>query len=276
MNGTTSDPRMRSRPLGPSTATDGERRLPPPPDITDAAGTALFFDLDGTLLEIAERPESVTLADATRDDLAVLARTTGGAVAIVTGRDIVAVDAILDPLVLPVAGVHGLTRRERAGDDPRAPRHADLVASAERILAPLLGSEPELEVERKSGAIALHYRRRPDLGAVCLDAMEQLANSIPNTRIVRGKMVAEIVLGSADKGSAVAEFMREHPFRGRRPVFAGDDTTDEDAFAVVNAAGGVSIKIGPGATVAEHRCRDVTDFLRWLAAVSARFAGAPS
>lgn len=259
-----------------SSANDSSETQPIPPVAIGAEAVALFLDLDGTLIDIAEQPDLVQLAERTRNTLAVLFRATGGAVAIVTGRDIATVDAILAPLVLPVAGVHGLTRRDHSGrmSGPTMPDR--FAVAAGRLLTPLLDTEPGLHVERKSGGIALHYRRRPELAAACHSVMEQLAEAARGSRIVRGRMVVEVVVGGADKGTAVSEFLLEPPFRGRRAVFAGDDATDEDAFRLVNTKGGVTIKIGPGPTAASYRCRHVTDFLNWLHAMAARIGGALS
>lgn len=230
---------------------------------------ALFFDFDGTLVELEEHPDRVSLAETTRQTLSRLAAATGGAVAIITGRDIESVDHFLSPLCLPVSGVHGLMRRAADGTiHAPAVRHA-LSVDAEAVLAPLLARAPRLLLERKSAALALHYRQAPEYEEECIAAMERIADVAPGMRVMRNKMVVEVRPEGADKGAAVAAFLREPPFAGRKPMFAGDDVTDEDAFVVVNALGGVSIKIGDGQTAARWRASGTAAFLAWLDACAA-------
>lgn len=239
----------------------------------DARDTALFLDLDGTLLEFAERPEAARLSAATKAALTTLRDSLGGAVAIVTGRDIDSVDAVLEPLHLPVAGVHGLIRRDASGRvhdlgaDPTITR-----VLAER-LAPFTESRPGIRLERKAGTVALHYRADPEAGAACREAMREASADLGGLRLLEGKMVVEAMIRHADKGSGIAAFMEEAPFAGRLPVYAGDDVTDEDAFEAVNRLGGVSIKVGGGETAARYRVSGSRAFQAWLERL-ARHCGA--
>jgi trehalose 6-phosphate phosphatase len=226
---------------------------------------ALFLDFDGTLVEIAEKPEAVQLAETTRETLTRLQRALDGALAIVTGRDIEMIDAMLAPFRCPVAGVHGLTRRDALGRAHGAMVETTFLDEAERRLERLTRTEVGLLVERKSHAIAIHYRGRADLEHACLEVMEAVARLDDRVRLVRGKMVVEARPAGGDKGMAVADFMMEPPFAGRQPLFAGDDVTDEDAFEVVNRRGGLTLKIGPGETCAQYRIADTASFLAWLA-----------
>ncbi len=234
------------------------------PYLNDPTGIAFFLDFDGTLVELAERPDAVRLAARTRDALTRLADVTQGALAIITGREIAEIDLFVAPLRLPAAGIHGLTRRSMAGQNYAAPLAADFLLHAEQILPPLVLREAGLLLERKSNAVALHYRNRPDLESVCVDVMDRLAAAYPGIHITRGKMVIEAKPAVANKGTAIVDFLSEPPFAGRRPVFAGDDVTDEDAFDAVNRLAGITIKIGPGDTVANHRAGDTRSFLDWL------------
>lgn len=234
------------------------------PKLTKPSAVALFLDFDGTLVEITDRPEGVLVGDATRATLFRLQTLLSGAVAIITGRDIETIDLMLAPFRCPVAGVHGLTRRDAEGRAyARAIEPLFLDAAAD-LLASLAVREPGLIVERKSHAIALHYRARPELEAVCAQAMEDVARLTDGVRLLRGKMVIEARPGGGNKGTAVADFLSEPPFAGRIPIFAGDDVTDEDAFVLVNARGGDTVKIGPGETHARHRLPDTAAFLAWL------------
>jgi trehalose 6-phosphate phosphatase len=236
-----------------------------PQPFTDAHGLAMFLDFDGTLVDIAERPDAVHLAAATRETLMRLQVLLDGALAIVSGRDIHVLDAMLSPFRCPVAGVHGLTRRDAEGrmhGQMAAPEIFDL---AERRLCDLALRYPALLVERKSYAIAIHYRGDPARENACLAAMEALATLDDRVKLVRGKMVVEMRLTGGNKGTAIAAFMMETPFAGRQPFFAGDDVTDEDAFRLINARGGATLKIGSGATEARYRLDDSAQFLAWLA-----------
>jgi trehalose 6-phosphate phosphatase len=234
------------------------------PELTCPERIALFLDFDGTLVEIAERPDAVRVASTTRDNLTRIQTALGGALAIVTGREIEVIDAMLAPFRCPVAGVHGLTRRNSAGRTLIKPGPADFVERAKRHLSPLLESEPKLLLEPKSSAIALHYRARPDLEHIVLAAMQEVANLIDGVRLVRGKMVVEARPDGGDKGTAIVDFLGEPPFSGRLPIFAGDDVTDEDAFELVNELAGISLKIGAGDTAARWRAADTAQFLAWL------------
>ena len=229
---------------------------------------AFFLDFDGTLVEFADRPDTISLAERTRDILTRLAAVTDGAVAIITGREIADLDRFLVPLRLPAAGIHGLTRRGPLGDSHAAPLDEHFLRHAEYLLAPLVLAEPGLLLERKSNAVALHYRKRPDLEDACRAVMEHLAALCPGIQITPGKMVFEAKPNRADKGTAIVDFLKEPPFAGRLPVVAGDDVTDEDAFAAVNALDGITIKIGTGVTLAHHAAPDTAAFLDWLHATA--------
>ncbi len=225
---------------------------------------AFFFDFDGTLADIAEHPEDVKVTDASRETLARLQQASGGAVAIISGRDIASIDRFLDPEKLPVAGVHGLTRRDAQGQLHHPDFDMSELREIEARLQLLVDRETGLLLERKHGAIALHYRQRPELEEVCIRAMEEAVTNSGSGTVRRGKMVIEAVGHPSDKGSAIDSFLQEKPFLGRVPVFAGDDLTDEDGFALVNERGGVSIKIGPGDTRARYRIQSRDELLAWL------------
>jgi trehalose 6-phosphate phosphatase len=235
-----------------------------PPLLRDASAYGFFFDFDGTLTEIAETPGSVIVEDRARQALESLFRTSSGAVAIVTGREIDAIDTFLAPLKLPVAGVHGYERRN--GQDTVSAHASDgsAVRSFERILKSFVDHNPGLLLEKKRGAIALHYRLRPELESLCVSLVEDVAARLPDVVMTRGKKVIETRLHKATKGTAISDFLKEPPFRGRVPFFAGDDVTDEDAFTAVNSLGGISIKVGPGESVARSRVNSVDEFLTWL------------
>lgn len=219
---------------------------------------AVFTDFDGTLVEIAETPDAVEVAPELADQLDRAARELDHAFAVITGREIADIDHYLSPLHLPVAGAHGAQRRRADGTilelDPAISAAADAIASA---VQSLLTIHPELILEPKDGAVALHYRQAPALENECMMVMQEAIADYPEFTLVPGKMVIEARPASFDKGSALRAFMQEEPFVGRTPIFIGDDTTDEDAFRVAQELGGIGIKLGPGDTIARMRIADV-------------------
>jgi trehalose 6-phosphate phosphatase len=242
------------------------------PDLRNPDQFALFLDFDGTLVAIANRPDDVRLDPETRDALADLDRRLAGALAIVTGRDIAVVDHFLAPLRLSIAGVHGLIRRDAHGRTYTSPFDASLPDAIERAVSPLLLKYPGLLMERKYGSVALHYRDHPEFEQVSIEAVRSAISDLRETEIKHGKMVVEVKVIGGNKGAAIADFLKDEPFAGRRAVFAGDDVTDEDAFVLVNERHGVSIKVGPGATCATYRASDTAAFLEWLRQLPAQLA----
>jgi trehalose 6-phosphate phosphatase len=238
------------------------------PSLRGSGCYAFFLDFDGTLSEIADTPATARIEDRARQALEALFRTYSGAVAIVTGREIASIDALLSPLHLPVAGVHGLERRNGAGTLSSHKTGEEAAQLLESILKPFVTHNPGLMLEKKRGALALHYRLRPDLEALCLSLVEDAAAASSDVVLTRGKMVVETRFHKATKGTAVRDFLQEVPFQGRIPFFAGDDATDEDAFATVNGLGGISVKVGPGETLAHYRCASVSAFTGWLSATA--------
>ena len=234
------------------------------PHLTDPHGIALFLDFDGTLVAIAERPGDVKLDPTTRQALAELSQLLSGALAIITGRDIAVIDEFLAPLNLPIAGVHGLTRRDALGQMHKPAVDARLAIAVELAISPLLERYPGLLLERKYGAAALHFRAHPEAEKICIEAMESAIAGLRGTELKRGKMVIEAKAIAGDKGAAIADYLLEAPFLGRRPVCAGDDLTDEDAFAEVNARHGISIKIGLGPTCALYTASGTGEFVALL------------
>lgn len=230
---------------------------------TVGKNSAFFFDFDGTLVEIASRPELVHVEPQVRDLLRTLRERFGGAVAVVTGRPLDVVDDFLAPLVLPTAGEHGSIRRDSGGQVHANENGAEVVEAAERMLKPFVESHEGLMLERKTVSVALHYRLQPGLAEACRVAAQNVVANSPDLVLLPGKMVFELKPKGVDKGVAVRAFLEEAPFKGRSPVFVGDDVTDEHAFAVVNAVGGTTIKINGGETQAKYRT-DRKGLFYWL------------
>ncbi len=242
---------------------------PEPPARIDLTRTAFFFDFDGTLTEIVEDPHAVVVEPRIRSALQALQENAGGAVALISGRSIEQLDDMLHPLRLPAAGVHGLERRNRDGRVFRVEIDQEAAANLQNAVAEFVAEHPGLLAEVKPGSVALHYRKRPDVESASHALAANLASNDNRLRVVFGKMVVEIKLAGRTKADAISDFMAEPPFLGRRPLFAGDDITDEDGFAAVQNWNGMSIKIGDGETHATHRLRDVAAFHDWLVKLSA-------
>ncbi|MGE4240307.1 trehalose-phosphatase [Ramlibacter sp.] len=216
--------------------------------------SALFLDFDGTMVDIAPQPHAVQVPQPLIAWLRWSHDYLGGAVAVISGRQIEQIDDFLSPLRLPVAGVHGAERRRTDGELVLLTTHP--LEPVEQAAARLAAEHPGLLVENKGSSVALHYRQAPHLEALCIDAMQAAVESMPGLTLLRGKMVVEAKPGGASKGRAIEAFMQEPPFAGRLPIFIGDDVTDEVGFSTVQDAGGIGIKIGDGPSVAWRRLAD--------------------
>ena len=235
-----------------------------------ANGWALFLDVDGTLLDIAHRPDAVTVSPALKDELQLAHRLNGGAVALISGRSLADLDRLFVPLLYPAAGQHGLERRNSAGHVARSTGTMALIDIAAQTLASQARMHPGILVEHKGLSLALHYRNAPDLREWVRITMQALLLGLgAGFQLVEGKMLCELKPDGRDKGTAIADFMLETPFTGRLPVFIGDDVTDEDGFMVVNIAGGHSIKVGIGTSVARWHLCDTQSVRCWLQAYTA-------
>ncbi|HUA90330.1 MAG TPA: trehalose-phosphatase [Steroidobacteraceae bacterium] len=235
-----------SAPKHPAAGPDTIRELPPPAPLRPEEH-AFFFDVDGTLVDYAARPCEVRADEALLSLLRTLKERTGGAVALVSGRSIASVDAVMHPEALPASGLHGFEQRDAAGSlhRHRAPV-PEALARVRAAMQQLARRYAGLEVEDKDFALALHFRGAPQLGERVHAAVQGIPElEAGGLRIQRGHLVVEVAPAGVNKGSALAHFMECAPFKGRRPVYAGDDLTDEPAFHWVNLAGGVSIAVRP-------------------------------
>lgn len=237
-------------------------RTAPPPLAPDA--TALFLDVDGVLLDFAAHPDAVRVPAALVARLDALHAALGGALALVSGRSIDTLDALFSPLRLPCAGLHGLERRHR-GEVARMQADTEALAAVRDAARRVVARYPGAVCEDKGIALALHWRAEP-LAAADLQALaSSAAMQLPGYHLQAGDHVVELKPASADKGAAIEAFLHEPPFRGRMPVFAGDDLTDEHGFDVVNTHGGVSILVGGRtSSAARHALPDVPAVHRWL------------
>jgi trehalose 6-phosphate phosphatase len=239
---------------------------------------ALFLDVDGTLVAIAETPETVRVEPALRLLLERLAGANDGALALVSGRSLASIDALFAPLRLPAAGLHGWERRRGDGTLAPAAEPTAILAPLRPLLLAFAAARPGLRVEDKGGSLALHYRLAPHYAAAVCERAREIAAAEPRLRLIEGRKVVELVPRGSDKGAAIADFLAEPPFVGRMPVYAGDDTTDEDGFVAVNRWGGLSIKVanpearGRHGTQARHRLPSISALHAWLSALAERLA----
>ena len=224
---------------------------------------AVFLDLDGTLIEIAPRPDAVRRSRRLEALLTRLPAATSNAVAIVSGRTVADLDRLLAPHRLPVAGIHGMERRSVDGKVHRTSVALDWMQGARETMERFVATHPGLLLENKSVSLALHYRRRPELEDTVQKFIAELDLPAAAERL-RGRKVMEIKPRQMNKGTAIRAYMSEPHFAGRTPVFVGDDVTDESGFVVVNELGGVSVKVGTGATAASWSLPGVSDVLDWL------------
>ncbi len=242
--------------------------LPLPPPV--AAGWALFLDVDGCLVDFADDPAEVVAPPALVGSLLSLTGRLEGALALVSGRTIPVLDRMFAPARFPAAGLHGVERRFNGEDletlQPGVPEALPALVDAAREA---LAGFPGALVEDKGTAVALHWRAAPAARPVVESFAGSALPRLPGYRLQPGDSVIELRPGGADKGTAIAEFLAREPFRGRLPVFAGDDLTDEHGFEVVNARGGISILVGARAGSAA-RCSlpDPAAVRAWLGAAA--------
>ena len=223
------------------------------------------------MFELASSPDRVRPDPGVLALLPALGPLLGGAVALVTGRAIADADRLFPGHTLPMAGQHGFERRGADGAMHREvvpTEHLDRMRDAIGRFAAL---HPGLLAEDKGLTLALHYRLAPHLAP---QVHRLLAAQVAGTRgewtLQKGDHVLEVKPAGRDKGSAILDFMAEAPFRGRVPVVAGDDLTDEYGFAAAKAHGGWAVKVGPGPTCADFRLPGVAAVREWLAASVAR------
>ena len=212
--------------------------LPPPHE------AALLLDLDGTLLDIAPTPGTVHVPPGLAAALAALRDALGGALAIVTGRPIDQVDGLLPGVATAVAGEHGGAIRFRPGGEVTRAMLPDPPVSWVIDAARIVAQHPGAMLEQKQRGFVFHYRAVPEAGPALRDAAAALvAPEADRFQVLSALMAWEVRPRGVDKGSAVQALMMEAPFAGRRPVFVGDDVTDEDGMEAARALGGAGLRV---------------------------------
>ncbi|MGC6399651.1 trehalose-phosphatase [Sphingomonas sp. FW199] len=235
---------------------------PPSPD----GPFALFLDLDGTLIPIADRPDAVVVPDALPLLLARLAERLDGRLAIISGRSLATIDSLLGLGMIAASGSHGLELRNTDGTITAVTR-PDTLDEALCELEVFAGQRPGMLVERKPLGVGIHYRGAPEQADEAEQLVECLA-SIHRLKVQRGKMVFELRPRGADKGTALRRFMDDPVFAGALPWFVGDDVTDEPAFIAARDLGGGAVLVGEARpTAATYRLPDVDAVHAWLDAM---------
>jgi trehalose 6-phosphate phosphatase len=229
----------------------------------------VFLDVDGTLLELCDTPSETFADQELKTLLAEVTERLGGAVALVSGRSIAYLDALFAPLKLPAAGLHGVERRKASGAIQGA-SYVDAQLNAARVaLTAFVETHPGTLLEDKDRSLAVHFRLAPEFELVARETVAAIAKPMgTNYHVQDGNMVLEIKPYGFTKGTAVKEFMHEPPFSGRRPVFVGDDLTDEGGFRAVEVFGGISIAVGHRIH-AQWRFDDPAAVRSWLAQIAA-------
>jgi trehalose 6-phosphate phosphatase len=245
---------------------------PPAPRPDDLGSIALLLDVDGTILDTALTPGSVVVPPSLCASLRELHARSGGALALVSGRLIGNLDALFAPLRLPAIGGHGAEMR-LSGDGVRQASPPSAIGGALRkLVEATAASDPRIILEDKGSSLAMHFRLAPELEEtlkIKIAAVVARA-AIQDLEVMHGKAVIEIKPASFSKGEAVRELMKHPPFAHRKPVFVGDDTTDESVFRVLPSLGGIGYSVErfiPGANgMFESPC----DVRCWLARLCGR------
>lgn len=234
----------------------------------DLARDALLLDIDGTIVDIAPTPDAVVVPESLKVSLGQLRKKLDGALALVTGRTLVATDELFAPLKFAAVGCHGAELCTASGGKieqiarPLSPAEKAAFAEAAKF-------DPRIRVEDKHYTLAIHYRLVPELENEMFGFVNGTLQRLgADLEVVLGKAVIELKPPGVTKGTGIEHIMTAAPFAGRRPIFFGDDTTDEDAFAVLPKLKGIGVSVGrllPGADRCVSSPKDVRNWLAQLA-----------
>lgn len=215
--------------------------------------TALFLDFDGVLVDLAETPDSVVVPDDLATTLDALGERTGGAVAIVSGRAIESIERLLPDYHGDVVGSHGAERRVAGETETHVLAGSESVRKIQGVVRSFAALDPGFLVEDKPCGVVLHFRRNPDLYSEAHRFMESLSGHFPDFKIQPAKMAVEMKPVDIGKAQSVRWLLERPPYQGRRPIYFGDDATDEPAMEHCLEAGGAAIKVAEGDTRANYR-----------------------
>jgi trehalose 6-phosphate phosphatase len=233
----------------------------------DRSSLALFLDIDGTLVPIAPTPAEVRPSPDLPRLLTRAAADLGNALAIVSGREITSIDQVTHNVVPYAAGSHGAEFRLGFGQPILRPGPQPDIAGLESEVLDCMKDWPGILIEPKRAGLAVHYRKAPHLGQRVWSELERMMarREQSGLSLLKGDHVVEVRSPAHNKGEAVRRIMKEPVFQGRRPVFIGDDVTDEDAFVVAQEMGGTAVIVGGRRpTLATHKLDSVAAVLDFL------------
>jgi trehalose 6-phosphate phosphatase len=228
---------------------------------------AILLDIDGTLLDLAPTPREVWVPPGLARTLNGLLEKTAGALALVSGRSLNDIDLIFAPEQFPAVGGHGAEMRISADSESVATHAPPMDKELKRRLAAIARLSPGILLEDKGYSLALHYRLAPHAEKAIYEAIALIRADLPNAPIelLPGKCVYEIKHSGFNKATGVLELMDHEPFRGRRPIFIGDDVTDESVFALMPGLGGLAFSVGRRAIGVADHFDEPRDVRQWLA-----------
>ena len=229
--------------------------------------TAILLDVDGTLVDLAPTPREVWVPPGLARTLNRLLVRTSGALALVSGRSLNDIDLIFAPEQFPAVGGHGAEMRLSADNEAVATHAPPMDKELKRRLAAIAKLSPGILLEDKGYSLALHYRLAPHAEKAIYAAVSLIRADLPNASIevLPGKCVCEIKHSVFTKATGVLELMTHEPFKGRRPLFIGDDVTDESVFAIMPDLGGIAFSVGRRAKGVAGHFDEPGDVRAWLA-----------
>jgi trehalose 6-phosphate phosphatase len=251
--------------------TPQSRKVSPQPLASELAPRlgeyAILLDIDGTLLDLAPTPREVWVPPGLAETLGRLYDRTSGALALVSGRSLNDIDLIFAPEQFPAVGGHGAEMRISADREAVATHAPPMDKELKRRLAAIARLSPGILLEDKGYSLALHYRLAPHAEKAIYAAVSLIRADLPNApiEVLPGKCVCEIKQSGFDKATGVRELMTHEPFRGRRPIFIGDDVTDESVFAIMPDLGGLAFSVGRRAQGVTDHFDEPRDVRAWLA-----------
>jgi trehalose 6-phosphate phosphatase len=228
---------------------------------------AVLLDIDGTLLDLAPTPREVWVPPGLAKTLSRLHEKTSGALALVSGRSLNDIDLIFAPEQFPAVGGHGAEMRVAIDSESVAVHAPPMDKELKRRLAAIAKLSPGILLEDKGYSLALHYRLAPHAEKAIYEAVSLIRADLPNApiEVLPGKCVCEIKHSGFTKATGVRELMTHAPFRGRLPVFIGDDVTDESVFAIMPDFGGLAFSVGRRAQGVAGHFDEPRDVRAWLA-----------
>lgn len=240
-------------------------------DALDLRSTAILLDIDGTLLDLAATPAGVLVPSDLQSTLTALWKWTGGALALISGRPLKDIDRIFAPLELPAVGGHGAEIRTAVKKSQK--KRLQPLLLDERVRRSLLGlARKGVIIEDKGYSMAVHYRLAPELGPELRRQVALIASSFSdaNYEALPGKFMIEVKPTAFNKGTAVLQLMEQPPFAGRRPLFIGDDVTDEAVFAILPDVHGTGFSVGRLIAGASGVFATPADVRAWLGRMAAK------